>query len=332
MRMAVQYDDVREFELKPSALLKTYLQLTESDIGTYFLEGAKLLVCNCPACLSTERNKSFTKFGLQYWECAHCKTLYISPRPEESASKARKFWEEELSRATEAKRREKIFRPRVEWIIEIIEEYLPHAKRFFSINTIHHPFIEELVESNYFKEITILNPKVNLDRINYQKRKAQFVEKPINTLSLNNLADGVSLFEVVDRLSDVDSFFRALGRILSVGGLCFLTTISVSGFDVQVLWEKSNSIFPPDRINAFSIEGLTILFERHGFECLELSTPGLLDIEMVANAYKEDPSLDLPRFVKYLLDNRGSTTHQSFQEFLQMNRLSSSTRIVLRKK
>lgn len=339
MRMAVQYDDVREFELKPSATLKTYLQLTESDIKTYFLEGATLLECNCPACLGAERNKSFVKFGLQYWECANCKTLYISPRPEESVidqyykiSEARKFWEEKLSRTTEDKRREKVFRPRIEWIIETVEEYLPSAQRFADINTIHHPYIQELLESKYFKEITILNPKINLDRINYRGRKVQIVEEPIDALSADNLADGVSLFEVIDRLSDVDSFFRALRRILSVGGLCFLTTISISGFDLQVLWEKSNSIFPPDRINVLSLEGLILLFERHGFDCLELSTPGLLDIEVVANAYKEDPSIDLPRFVRYLLENRDVNTHHSFQEFLQMNRLSSFTRMVLRKK
>ncbi len=110
---------------------------------------------------------------------------------------------------------------------------------------------------------------------------------------------------------------------MSPGGLCFLTSISISGFDLQVLWNNSNSIFPPDRMNVFSIEGLTALLERHGFECIELSTPGLLDVEIVANAYRQNPSMRLPRFVKYMLDKRDSETYQSFQEFLQRNRLSS---------
>lgn len=339
MKTIVQYDDIREFELKPSALLNAYLQLTQSDVKEYFLDGSALLDCNCPACLSSERNKGFVKFGLQYWECANCKTLYISPRPDESSideyykgSKARKFWNEQLSTATEAKRRDKIFKPRVQWIIETIEEYLPSAQRFSSINATHRPFLEELIESSYFKEITIINPRTDLDQTSYQKKGGRFIEKPIESISMDNSADATSLFEVIDRLSDVDSLFRALEGMLVPGGLCFLTTISISGFDLQVLWEKSNSIFPPDRINVFSTEGLVILFERHGFECIELSTPGLLDIEIVANAYKENPLMDLPRFVKYLLDKRDINAHQSFQQFLQMNRLSSFTRIVLRKK
>jgi len=339
MKTIVQYDDIREVELKPSTPLNTYLKLTQEDVKAYFLEGAELSDCNCPACLTGESNEGFVKFGLHYRECASCKTLYLSPRPEEAtideyyrSSKARRFWEEQLSTATGAKRREKLFKPRVQWIIETIEEYLPSARRFASINTIHQPFLEELIESNYFKEITILNPKIKLNRLNSQIKKAKLVEQPIASLDRVNFAQGVSLFEVIDRLSDVETFCQALGRILVPGGLCFLTTVSISGFDLQVLWDKSNSIFPPDRINVFSTEGLLTLFERHGFDCIELSTPGLLDVEIVANAYKENPSLVLPRFVKYLLEKRDINAYRSFQEFLQLNRLSSFTRAVLRKK
>jgi len=339
MKTIVQYDDIREFELKPSTPLNTYLKLTQGDVRSYFLGGAALSDCQCPACLSGDRSKSFTKFGLQYWECTGCGTVYVSPRPDDSlineyykSSKARQFWNQQLATATEAKRRETLFKPRVQWIIEAVEEYLPSAWRFADINTIHHPFLAELIESDYFREITVLNPKIALEEADYQKRGIRIVEKPIDALPPDNLFDGVSLFEVVDRLSDVDAFFSALEGVIVPGGLCFLTTISISGFDLQVLWERSNSIFPPDRINVPSLEGLVLLSERHGFDCLELSTPGLLDIEVVANAYKEDPSINLPRFVRYILDNRDPGTLQSFQEFLQLNRLSSFTRMVLRKK
>jgi hypothetical protein len=339
MKTIVQHGDLREFELKPSTLLNTYLQLTQSDVKKCFIDGAVLLDCKCPACISGEKGKGFVKFGLRYWECSNCQTLYVSPRPDDSSideyyksSKARKFWNKQFSTATEAIRRDKVFKPRVQWIIETVEEYLPSAKRFSSINAIHRPFLEELIESDYFKEVTIINQRVDLDEASYAKRGVRFIKKSIESVPLGNSVDAVALFEAIDQTSDIDSLFRGVQDMLISSGLCFLTTISVSGFDLQVLWEKSNSIFPPDRINALSIEGLGILFERHGFECIELSTPGLLDIEIVANAYKEDPSINLPRFVKYLLDKRDDDAHQLFQEFLQMNRLSSFARIVLRKK
>lgn len=337
MKTTVRYDDIREFELKPGSALTTYLQLTQSDVKEYFLSGSPLSESNCPACLNSERNEAFTKFGLKYWECSHCKSLYISPRPAESTideyyqkSEARRFWAQQFLPETESKRREKLFKPRVQWIIDTVEEYFPSAQRVTSINDIHPPFIAELIESSYFKEINIINPKTGLKQINNEQQEVRLIEDSFEDIPTPS--DAVTLFEVIDRLADVEAFFNTLEKMLVPGGLCFLTTISISGFDLQVLWEKSSSIFPPDRINVLSTEGLMLLFERHGFECIELSTPGLLDIQIVANAYKKDPQLNLPRFVKYLLENRDIDALQSFQEFLQMNRLSSFTRIAAQKK
>ena len=337
MKTTVQYDDIREFEFKPGTTLNTYLQLTQNDVNTFFLSGSFLVDCGCPACLSQKRSEAFLKFGLKYQECSNCKTLYVSPRPNEKAideyyrkSEAREFWNQHLLTETEAKRREKLFKPRVHWIIETVEEYLPAAQRFSSINTVHPPFLQELIESDYFKDIRIIAPRADLSHISCEKDGVQVVGNSIDTFS--DTTDAVTLFEVIDRLSDVDSFVDALEKMMVSGGLCFLTTISISGFDLQVLWDKSNSIFPPDRMNVLSTEGLMILFERHSFECIELSTPGLLDVQIVANAYKENASIEIPRFVRYLIDQRGSDTLQTFQEFLQINRLSSFTRAVFQKK
>lgn len=336
MKTTVQYSDIREFELKPGETLGTYLRLTESDVQAFFLNGP-LTDCACPACMSESRVESFVKFGLQYCECARCGTLYVSPRPSESAvdayfqkSKAHQFWGKQLSSATKAKRREKVFKPRVDWIIDTVEEYYPSARRIRDVNSIHLPFLEELAASKHFKELVAVNPRVDLAGADFDQGTMEIVSKPIGAVP--GKADAVTLFEVIDRLSDVGGFFGALERAMVPGGLCFLTTISISGFDLQVLWEKSHSIFPPDRMNAFSIQGLTALVERHGFECIELSTPGILDVQIVASALRENPQLELPRFVKYLLTNRDAEAQQSFQEFLQMNRMSSFVRAVLRKK
>jgi hypothetical protein len=98
------------------------------------------------------------------------------------------------------------------------------------------------------------------------------------------------------------------------------------------LWDKAESIFPPDRLNVFSVEGLRTLFERWNFECLEFSTPGLLDVEIVEKAMARNPAVSVTRFTEYLLTNRDRETKMNFQQFLQKNLLSSYGRILLRKK
>ena len=74
------------------------------------------------------------------------------------------------------------------------------------------------------------------------------------------------------------------------------------------------------------------MFKRNGFEIIELSTPGQLDVDLVKNAIKNNPNLKISRFVTYLLQKRDEDSHRSFQEFLQRYKLSSHVRIAAIKK
>jgi hypothetical protein len=131
---------------------------------------------------------------------------------------------------------------------------------------------------------------------------------------------------------NVEEFIKHAHRVLEPNGLLFLTTRCISGFDMQLLWQRSKSILPPHHIILFSIEGLIQFFQSNGFTIQELSTPGQLDLDIVANTLKESPDLEIPEFIKYLIQNRTPETHKSFKEFLQKHRLSSHTRIVAQKK
>ena len=119
--------------------------------------------------------------------------------------------------------------------------------------------------------------------------------------------------------------------MLIKNGLLFLTTSTISGFDLQLLWDKSKNIFPIDHMNLFPIEGITKLINDNEFKIIELSTPGQLDIEIVKNAIKQNKNIDVPRFISYFIENRDENDHRAFQDFLQMSRLSSHLRIVAQK-
>jgi hypothetical protein len=80
-----------------------------------------------------------------------------------------------------------------------------------------------------------------------------------------------------------------------------------------------------------TVEGLSALFLRHGFEPLEFSTPGMFDVEEVQRVVREHPEATWPRFVHYLVENRGEEVLGALQEFLQRFRLSSFARLVLRR-
>ena len=106
-----------------------------------------------------------------------------------------------------------------------------------------------------------------------------------------------------------------------------LTTQTVTGFDIQVLWEKSKSVAPPQHINLLSVDGLRRLAERVGFRVVTLSTPGVLDVDIVQNAMGGSPAPELPRFVRTLLA-QSDATREAFQVFLRERGLSSHVRLV----
>ena len=83
-------------------------------------------------------------------------------------------------------------------------------------------------------------------------------------------------------------------------------------------------------MNIFSYKGLKALIEKlNCFEILEFSTPSVLDIP---NVIKHLDVINNPEFFKYIFkDREDPEILKSFQDFLQMNRLGTFGRLVLRK-
>jgi len=139
------------------------------------------------------------------------------------------------------------------------------------------------------------------------------------------------LLESLDRVDDPAALLRAVTDRLATGGLVFVTALVASGFDLAVLGLRNLYLYPPDRTNAFTLVGLSTLMERSGLTLQEVSTPGVLDVEIVKAHAQRDPSLPLSAFERQLL-SADRDTQQAFQAFLQQQGLSSFARLVARKR
>jgi len=333
MKSILLVDRYREADVKPADMLDTYIRLTGEEVGRMIADG-DLAPCDCPGCGSTGGEPAFQRFGLDYVCCPDCHTLRVSPRPNDAAiadyyahSEAETFWHDELSKSTADARMERIIVPRFDWIIDSTQQYLPDAEHIVDLGTHQDAYAQALAALDRFKRKTVLNPicPIETDGISViQGDPAEIIEP--------GSVDALSLFEVLDRTADANGLVGAAARMLRPGGLAFVTGILSTGFDIQVLWDKAANIFPPDRLNVFSVEGLTRLLEAHGFEILEFSTPGMFDAATVAHALEAEPGIQVPRFVSYMLENRGAEGRQRFQEFLQMNLLSSYGRVLARRR
>ena len=77
---------------------------------------------------------------------------------------------------------------------------------------------------------------------------------------------------------------------------------------------------------------MTKQIENAGFEVIEASTPGRLDVEMVKKTYEKRPDIPLESFWKYIFSCRNESALHSLQEYLQQFQLSSHVRIAAIKK
>lgn len=306
MRTVVSVQDLVELDIKPGPLLAEFRELTARSIAEFFPTGS-LVAASCPACSSDASGEAFTKLGLTYRECARCGSLFVSPRPEAAAleryyrdSAAARFWREHVLAETAEARRDKLVLPRSDWVVEGLAEHAPGASVAVDRSANGGP-LRELLESR---------------RLRFQA---------------GGPADLVLAFDVLDRAADLPATLAALRRELRAGGLLFATVPSASGFEIQTLWDRSDAVLPPDKLNLPSIAGLRTLFGQPAWELLELSTPGMFDVESVRRAVQSEPDAAWPRFVRSLALESGGEGHASFQEFLQRARRASFARLLVRK-
>lgn len=111
---------MKESDIRPEALLRRYLELSEQDAKLCFVDIPRLNI-PCVACGAERLVHKFEKNSFAYSSCQDCGTLFQSPRPPSQRLKRfiaipyrltigrRSFFP-----AVAEARREKIFRPRVE--------------------------------------------------------------------------------------------------------------------------------------------------------------------------------------------------------------------------
>lgn len=330
---------MKEAEIRPLDLFSRYLTLAREDAETFF-DRRHFVEVTCPGCSAEMARQAFEKFGFRYVVCEACDSLYTSPRPSRrmleeyyQKGKAVRFWGSEFYRATSESRKERIFRPRAELIARLADTF-GDLKRyaFLDIGAGYGLFLDELRQLRVFERIAGIEPSPALADV-CRRKGFDIIEKYAEDLSDKDaLAGMATAFEVLEHVFDPAAFLGGVCRTLIENGLMIFTTLTISGFDLQALWENSNSIYPPHHINLLSIEGMESLVMRAGFEIVELSTPGKLDVDIISNALAENPELPLPRFVSYILKRRNEDTRAEFQGFLQDHRLSSHVRVVARKR
>jgi hypothetical protein len=241
-----------------------------------------------------------------------------------------RFWREQVWKQTEAARLEKIIQPRADWVLEGLAEHAPDATTGLDLSPLGGPLVDALCAGGR-RRMTAGGWAADLDSA-HAPSSARVQPLSLDTLASAGPVQFVTAFDVIDRAPDVAALVDGLAQAIAPGGLLFLTAPSADGFDLQVLWDRAPSLVPPDKLNVLSIDGLQRRFAAPVWELVEVSTPGMFDVEQVRRAVVAAPNAPWPRFVVKLVTARDAAAQRDFQEYLQRHRLASFARVVARRR
>jgi len=327
---------VKESDIRPQDLFNDFLKLARSDIQTFFKKRASFESVGCPACGSRDSHKGLVKYRFQYLVCSNCRSLYCSPRPTRAQlkdfyqhSKSVKFWASHFYAKTADARRRIMFMPRAQLALHIAKDNASGRPVLADIGSGYGMLLEEARRLGGFGDIVAVEPGRKLAAL-CRGHGFAVINKYAEDLQPEDVrADIATCFEVLEHVYDPRQFLLGIRAGLQSRGRLLLTTLTASGFDIQVLWEDSKSVCPPHHLNLLSVEGIQRLFERSGYRILSLETPGELDVDIVANIYRENKEIKRLRFVEQLVTYQDEKTKSAFQKFLAEYRLSSHMRIIV---
>jgi hypothetical protein len=328
MKHVVVTSEFHEAEIRPPTLLSEFKRLSVKDAREFFGDASKLVEAANPATGANDSEYAFERDGFRYNLAHDCGSLFVSPRPAKPAladyyrrSAASAYRVEHYAKETAEARRRHLLRSHANWMGRLFDEHgTTRSRTLVDIGTNSPAIFDEVERIGLFDKVYSLDPLPGLEN-ECKKRHVEIIHEPIRN------AGAVTAFQQLESQFSPIEFVKTACDMLDVGGMFFMTTRTVSGFDLQVLWDKTPYIFVPEHLNLMSVEGIKRLLERGGLNTVELSTPGRLDVELVARAAAGDASIELPRFVRYLLEERDQRAHGDFQEFLQKHRLSSHVRV-----
>ncbi len=272
----------------------------------------------CSICKSANIVPFFEKWGIGYYRCSQCFSVFAGVDPEvafeyESSSELTEFYQSEEYQKNGSEQREERWEEILDWVSFRTYRYIKKNKdlSITDIGNRWETFCQKIKGSELCGEYRLLP--------SYCEKEETEAE-----------ADIVLAFDCFQRKITPYPFLTACHRFLKDDGLLFMGIKAGSGMDILLLKEKNRNVFPFEHILMPSKEGIREMLEQSGFELLELTTPGMFDVEYLKEHISELPVENA--FMHYLLQTCRKETESDLQRFIQKAGMSSYAQFVARKK
>lgn len=220
-------------------------------------------VLTCKACLAPVSEKIGRKDKYDLLRCNQCRTVTVDPWP--TVAELQAHYQNYFKTGHYLKKKDSKIR-RVSKRLRRIMGFDPPGKRFLDVGCsvgFSIPAAQKLG----------LEPKgIDLDAATLDAGRAAFGGQYFEQISIEDLAARGDRFdiayanEVIEHVSDPESFVRAVARTLVSGGVFYVTCPDGGHRRVPKDFAQWDMVIPPDHLTYFSREGLTALLARHGLK------------------------------------------------------------------
>lgn len=318
-------------KMRPKDIHAKILLLREKSGVEFFLKyNHEFVDIDCPGCSGVRGGEmvEFYKYGFSHVKCRNCNVLYVSPRPTQKMLfeyyreyEAPKVWNELL---VETNRDRKYLQhiPRVKILKNILKKRQNKLNTFVDLGAGNGNFAKAIDEENIFREVIASDiSEVCIEsckKLGLKTKKCSiedFEDASLDCITFNDL---------IEHVFDPVEFIKECHKKLSADGILMLSTPNGEGFDFKILKEKTENITPPEHLQYFNPKSIRMLLERLNFNIVDISTPGILDVDIVKRQ-KNEKYLDLKNneFIQFMYELKNDKIESNFQDFLQKSNLSS---------
>lgn len=324
---------LKEYDIRPKVDLNYNREiLYYEDLEIFFRNYKnKFKEADCVACSSKMHFHLIEKDGFHYRQCSECKTVFISPRPD---NEALDWWYSASQTKHAMKILEKtknkrilIYKERIQKLLSRIDS---NIKSVLDIGCSSGIFLETFKSIN--PELNFFGIDSNKDSIMLAKRK----KLDCKNITVENFAkitksryDLILALEVFEHLTNPVNTLKAISRLLGSSGYLYFTIPNYYGYDFLEIGEIYRNLLGPGHLNYYNPHSIQILLKKNYFKEIKVFCDGILDTSIVENYHHEKKKIQ-DGFWKYIYDNKNKYSEflNEFQKMLIKYKLSGNMTIV----
>lgn len=327
-----------ENDIRPANLEVGQKAAIAKDVKWLNNQKKNFVMVGCPACNKKEHTMYFNKKGLNYVKCNYCSTVYVNPRPTNkilskfySISEVYKYWSKHVYLSTAENRKKLIFSPRAKLLVKKCKEAKIRKGSILEVGSSSGFFLQEIKKLNFFNKVIGIEPTPDQAKeakkngiITYNLTYDKFKSK--------SKFNAIVSFETIEHLFSPANFLRWANKKLNKGGFIMMTCPNYAGLE-PLVFENNSATVDHEHLNYFNPISFQILLNKTGFTEINITTPGSLDVEIIANNIKENKIKEnkVNNFLLKFIRTSNENTKNDFQLFLKEFKLSSHMLIFARK-